>query len=183
MGLLLIGLGVVGQIEKAFKFVKDMPFEPIGAIWDSLLGACSVHQNVEIGQYVGSRLLEIEPENAGNYVVLSNLLVSAGRWNEVRVITDSMMEKAIIKEPGKSCIELDKTLHTFHAADRSHPRMEEALRQVAEGKASAKAEAAELKCKCEIERLLVVFCCCLLLKVLCAESLVICNGHRAVKGE
>ncbi|XP_074371634.1 putative pentatricopeptide repeat-containing protein At3g13770, mitochondrial [Apium graveolens] len=123
-------LGRAGQIEKALKFVKDMPFEPTGAIWGSLIGACSVHQNVDIGQYVGSQLLEIEPENAGNYVVLSNLLASAGRWNEVRVIRDMMLEKAVIKEPGKSWIELDKTLHTFHAGDRSHPRMEEVSKKV-----------------------------------------------------
>ncbi|XP_063947122.1 putative pentatricopeptide repeat-containing protein At3g13770, mitochondrial isoform X2 [Daucus carota subsp. sativus] len=125
-------LGRAGQIEKAFKFVKDMPFEPTGAIWGSLLGACSVHQNVDIGQYVGSQLLIIEPENAGNYVVLSNLLASAGRWNEVRVVRDMMMEKAITKEPGKSWIELDKTIHTFHADDRSHPQKEEVAEKVRE---------------------------------------------------
>lgn len=110
-------LGRAGQIEKAFKFVKDMPYEPTGAIWGSLLGACSVHQNVEIGKYVGSQLIEIEPENAGNYVVLSNLLASAGRWNEVRGIRDMMMEKAVIKEPGKSWVGLDKTIHTSRAGE------------------------------------------------------------------
>lgn len=125
-------LGRAGQIEKAFKFIKHMPFEPTAAIWGALLGACKVHQNVDIGEYVGNRLLEIEPENAGNYVILSNLLASAGRWNDVRDIRDLMKEKAVTKEPGKSWIELDKTLHTFHAGDRSHPRNEEVSTKVRE---------------------------------------------------
>ncbi|KAJ6316694.1 hypothetical protein OIU78_019889 [Salix suchowensis] len=102
-----------------------MPFEPTAAIWGSLLGACRVHSNTDIGEFVGCRLLEIEPENAGNYVILSNLYASAGRWEDVRNVRELMMEKAVIKEPGRSWIELDQTLHTFYASDRSHPRREE----------------------------------------------------------
>ncbi|KAK9289935.1 hypothetical protein L1049_008097 [Liquidambar formosana] len=120
-------LGRAGQVEKAFEFIKQMPFEPTASIWGSLLGACRVHSNVPIGELVGRRLLEIEPENAGNYVTLSNLYASAGRWEDVRNIRVLMKEKSVVKEPGKSWIELDQTLHTFHASDRSHPRKEEAF--------------------------------------------------------
>ncbi|KAK9289435.1 hypothetical protein L1049_007590 [Liquidambar formosana] len=123
-------LGRAGQVEKAFEFIKQMPFEPTASIWGSLLGACRVHSNVPIGELVGRRLLEIEPENAGNYVTLSNLYASAGRWEDVRNIRVLMKEKSVVKEPGKSWIELDQTLHTFHASDRSHPRKEEAFAEV-----------------------------------------------------
>lgn len=125
-------LGRAGQIENAFKFIKQMPFEPTAAIWGSLLGACRAHQHVDMGEYVGKRLLEIEPENSGNYVILSNLLASAGRWNDVRAVRDLMMGNAVKKEPGKSWIELDKTLHTFHAGDQFHPRKEEVFNKVRE---------------------------------------------------
>ncbi|GAB4851574.1 Putative pentatricopeptide repeat-containing protein At3g13770, mitochondrial [Ancistrocladus abbreviatus] len=118
-------LGRAGQLEKALKFIKQMPFQPTAAIWGSLLGACRVHSNVQIGDFVGRQLLEIEPENAGNYVILSNLYASAGRWEDVRILRDSMQEKAVIKEPGRSWIELDQTLHTFHASDHSHPKKDE----------------------------------------------------------
>ncbi|XP_021894055.1 putative pentatricopeptide repeat-containing protein At3g13770, mitochondrial [Carica papaya] len=36
-----------------------------------------------------------------------------------------MMQKVVVKEPGRSWIEHDQVLHTFHANDRSHPRREE----------------------------------------------------------
>ncbi|KAL9665489.1 hypothetical protein QQ045_020909 [Rhodiola kirilowii] len=114
-------LGRAGLVERAFEFVKQMPFEPTPAILGSLLGACRVHSNVKIGQLAGHRLLEIEPENAGNYVILSNLFASSGRWEDVRRLRELMTEKAVKKEPGRSWIELEQTLHTFHAGDRSHP--------------------------------------------------------------
>lgn len=106
-------LGRAGQVEEAFKFIKKMPFEPTAAIWGSLLGACRVHSNIDIGDFVGRRLLEIEPENAGNYVILSNLYASAGRWEDVRTLRELMSGKAVIKEPGRSWIELDQILHTL----------------------------------------------------------------------
>ncbi|CAN6586498.1 unnamed protein product [Malus baccata var. baccata] len=125
-------LGRAGRVEEAFEFIKKMHFEPTAAIWGSLLGACRVHSNIDIGEFVGFRLLQIEPENAGNYVILSNLYASAGRWEDVRTVRELMLEKAVIKEPGRSWIELDQILHTFHASDRSHPRREEVSAKVKE---------------------------------------------------
>ena len=125
-------LGRAGQVEEAFEFIKKMPFDPTAAIWGSLLGACRVHSNVDIGESVGHQLLEIEPENAGNYVILSNLYASAGRWEDVRTLRELMKEKAVVKEPGRSWIEHDQILHTFHASDRAHPRREEVFAKVRE---------------------------------------------------
>ncbi|KAK8990040.1 hypothetical protein V6N11_008559 [Hibiscus sabdariffa] len=118
-------LSRAGRVEEAFEFIKRMPFEPTAAEWGSLLGACRVHSNIDVGEFVGRRLLEIEPENAGNYVILSNLYACAGRWEDAGMVRDLMMEKAVKKDPGRSWIEIDQTLHSFHASDRSHPRWEE----------------------------------------------------------
>ncbi|KNA07198.1 hypothetical protein SOVF_174060, partial [Spinacia oleracea] len=125
-------LGRSGRLEQALKFIDEMPYKPTAAIWGSLLGACKVHSNIDVGEYVGSKLVEIEPENAGNYVILSNLYASAGRWEEVRNLRELMKEKAVSKEPGRSWIEIDQTLHTFHASDRSHPRKDEVQMKVKE---------------------------------------------------
>ncbi|KAM7524555.1 hypothetical protein LguiA_014457 [Lonicera macranthoides] len=100
-------LSRAGQVEKAFEFIKKMPIEPNAGIWGSLLGACRLHSNVDIGEFAGTRLLEIEPENAGNYVILSNLYSSSGRWEDARTIRELMKEKAVIKEPGRSWIEIE----------------------------------------------------------------------------
>ncbi|KAI3742313.1 hypothetical protein L1987_59993 [Smallanthus sonchifolius] len=125
-------LGRAGQVEKAFEFVKKIPLEPNAAIWGSLLGACLVHSHVEIWEIAGHELLQIEPENPGNYVILSNLFASRGRWDDVRSIRSLMEEKVVAKDPGKSWIEIDQTLHTFHAGDQLHPKMSEVYNKMKE---------------------------------------------------
>ncbi|XP_073067080.1 putative pentatricopeptide repeat-containing protein At3g13770, mitochondrial [Primulina eburnea] len=119
-------LGRAGLVDKALQFIYKMPFEPNAAIWSSLLGACRVHQNVDVGKIAGDRLLEIEPENAGSYVVLCNLYACGGRWDDVKKLREQMKEKAVVKEPGKSWIEFGQTIHTFYASDQSNSRKDDA---------------------------------------------------------
>ncbi|KAL3623759.1 hypothetical protein CASFOL_032575 [Castilleja foliolosa] len=125
-------LGRAGQLERALRFIKEMPFEPNAAIWGSLLGACRVHKNAGVGKIAGDYLLKMEPRNAGNYVILCNLYASDGKWDEVRKMRELMKGTAVKKEPGKSWIELRRTMHTFYASDRSHPRKDEILSKVRE---------------------------------------------------
>ncbi|KAG6413634.1 hypothetical protein SASPL_126348 [Salvia splendens] len=120
-------LGRAGQLERALHFMKEMPLKPNAAIWGSLLGACRAHRDFQVGKVAADRLLEIEPENAGNYVMLCNVYALDGRWHEVRKVRRLMKEKAVVKEPGKSWITLGQTLHTFYAGDRSRPDSEEVL--------------------------------------------------------
>ncbi|XP_043689989.1 putative pentatricopeptide repeat-containing protein At3g13770, mitochondrial [Telopea speciosissima] len=125
-------LGRSGQVDRALAFIEQMPFTPTAAIWGSLLGACRVHANVPVGEYVARRLFDIEPQNAGNYVILSNLYASLGRWEDVTMLRQLMMEKSVTKEPGRSWIKQGRTVHSFHASDRSHPRKEEVVAKVKE---------------------------------------------------
>ncbi|CAD6336283.1 unnamed protein product [Miscanthus lutarioriparius] len=71
-------LGRSGQLQKALNLIEKMPFQPTRPIWGSLLGACRVHTNVHVGEFVAQKLLDIEPENAGNYVILSNIYAASG---------------------------------------------------------------------------------------------------------
>ncbi|KAJ4975461.1 hypothetical protein NE237_000567 [Protea cynaroides] len=125
-------LGRAGQVHRALAFIEQMPFIPTAAIWGSLLGACRVHANVTVGEYVARCLFDIEPQNAGNYVILSNLYASVGRWEDVTMLRQMMMEKSVTKEPGRSWIKQGQMLHSFHASDRSHPRREEVAAKVKE---------------------------------------------------
>lgn len=43
-------LGRAGQLEEAKLLIANMPLEPNGATWGSLLGACKTHGNVELGE-------------------------------------------------------------------------------------------------------------------------------------
>ncbi|KAH9318561.1 hypothetical protein KI387_020330 [Taxus chinensis] len=109
--------GRAGHLNTARDFIYKMPIKPDATVWGSLLGACSVHKNVGLGKLAAERLLELEPDNATAYVVLSNIYAAAGMWedheNTRRMITDEMDKKL----PGHSWIEVNKQVHSFLADD------------------------------------------------------------------
>ncbi|EPS66591.1 hypothetical protein M569_08182, partial [Genlisea aurea] len=95
-----------GQLERALGFVEEMgvSIEPNAAIWSSVLGGCAVHGNVVVGRVAAEKLMEMEPENGGNYSVVCNLYWCDGRWEDVRRVREMMVEKDVLKKPGRSWI-------------------------------------------------------------------------------
>eukprot|EP01018_Ginkgo_biloba_P026037 Gb_14324 [translate_table: standard] len=117
-------LGRAGHLDEAHQFIEKMPLEPDGSVWGALLGACRVHCNVELAEYVAEHLLQLEPENAANSVALSNIYAAAGRWDDVAKVRAMMKHRGLKKKPGCSWIEIKNNIHTFLVADRSHPQSE-----------------------------------------------------------
>eukprot|EP01018_Ginkgo_biloba_P003869 Gb_21351 [translate_table: standard] len=117
-------LGRSGQLDEACELINQMPLKPDACVLGALLGACRVHCNVELGEHVAESLFELEPENAGNYVLLSNIYAAAGRWNDAAKVRNMMKEKRLKKRPGYSWIEVTNRVHTFFAGDRSHRQTE-----------------------------------------------------------
>ncbi|XP_077211689.1 tetratricopeptide repeat (TPR)-like superfamily protein [Tasmannia lanceolata] len=113
-----------GDLGEALKFVAAMPFEPDAPILGSLLGACTDQHEIELGKYLSQHLYQLEPENLGNYVTLSNTYAATGRWAEVSKLRDLMKEKGMRKNPGCSWIQIGREIHAFVVGDRSHPQTE-----------------------------------------------------------
>eukprot|EP01018_Ginkgo_biloba_P002434 Gb_04611 [translate_table: standard] len=76
-------LGRAGLLAEAQDFINKMPIKPDISVWGCLLGACRVHNNVELGERVADCLFELNPTNAAPYVVLSNIYAAAGRWDGI----------------------------------------------------------------------------------------------------
>jgi hypothetical protein len=53
------------------------------------------------------------------------MYAKSNRWEDVRRVRHSIMEKGIKKEPGCSLIEMNGTIHEFVAGDHSHPMSNE----------------------------------------------------------
>ncbi|KAF8398188.1 hypothetical protein HHK36_017114 [Tetracentron sinense] len=70
-------LGRAGLLEEAERFLEEMPVEPDGAVLGALLGGCRVHGNVEVGERTAKKLLGLEQEKAGYYVLLANIYAAA----------------------------------------------------------------------------------------------------------
>ncbi|KAL4185928.1 hypothetical protein AMTRI_Chr10g8230 [Amborella trichopoda] len=118
-------MGRAGLLNEAELFIISMPMPPDSILWGSLLAACRVHGNVELGRRVAERLFELDPKNSGYYVLLSNIFTDLGRWREAGRVRKLMRARGIIKQPGCSWIEIKNQIHVFMVRDRSHSQTNE----------------------------------------------------------
>ncbi|XP_008800497.3 putative pentatricopeptide repeat-containing protein At1g74400 [Phoenix dactylifera] len=107
-----------GLLEDAYAFIKGMPVQRNAVIWRTLLAASCLHGNVSLGALARRRLLELEPDYAGDDVTLSNVYAAAGLWDEKQDVRKRMKRQ---RDPGCSLIEVGSRTHEFVAADRRHP--------------------------------------------------------------
>ncbi|RVW95367.1 Pentatricopeptide repeat-containing protein [Vitis vinifera] len=98
-------LGRAGELREAHDLILRMPMEP-----DSVAAGA---------------LFELEPSNPGNYVILSNIYATAGRWDGVARLRKLMKGGKITKAAGYSFIEEGGHIHKFIVEDRSHSRSDE----------------------------------------------------------
>ncbi|WOL15076.1 Pentatricopeptide repeat-containing protein [Canna indica] len=73
-------LNLLSAFNHAVRVIRDMPFKPDSSLWRIVLGACSKHQNVGVGKKIAELLLELEPREATNYVLLANTYARSGKW-------------------------------------------------------------------------------------------------------
>jgi pentatricopeptide repeat protein len=118
-------LGRVGRLDDAEDFIKKMPLKPDAGVWGALPGACRIHCNVELGGRVAEQLFYLEPDNAGHYVLLSNMYAAAGSWDDVAKVRTMMKDKGLKMTPGCTLVEINNRVHQFIADDRSHPHSDE----------------------------------------------------------
>lgn len=113
-------LGRCGFLEEAHEMILTMHVAPTSAVWGAMLAACNVHLNVEMAEIAASELFQIEPENSGNYILLSNIYAAAGRWRDVARVRAMIREHHVKKNRGSSWIELGSAVHEFVMGDVSH---------------------------------------------------------------
>ncbi|KAL5558786.1 hypothetical protein UlMin_034997 [Ulmus minor] len=117
-------LGRAGRVKEAKNVIDNMPLEPNAGIWQTLLGACRVHGDVEIAREVGEILMRLDGDNPVNLVMLSNIFADAGHWKECEKLRRLVKMKGLKKEAGRSWVEIDKKVHFFFNGDDSHPLTE-----------------------------------------------------------
>lgn len=109
-----------GRLDEAREFIELMPIEPDASVWRALLNGCRVNSAPKLAGAIFEKLVELEPMNAGNYVLLSNIYAAAGLWSEVTKIRTLLREKGLKKPPGTSWIVIKSQVHYFVASDTSH---------------------------------------------------------------
>nr|GMD35034.1 pentatricopeptide repeat-containing protein At3g16610 [Ipomoea batatas] len=115
-------LGRADLLDEAYSLVQAMPFEPDVRIWSALLAACRIHRNIELAEEVSNKIHSLGPESPGNFVLLSNLYSTAGRWDDAAHIRIVQKDSGFKKSPGCSWVEVNGIVHAFVGGDQSHPQ-------------------------------------------------------------
>lgn len=95
-----------GELEKAFELASNMPFRGSVTMWGALLSASTNCGNIELGIYAARKALDVDSQNAGIYVLLSNLYARAGMWDAIEELREVMKKRGLVKDAGFSWIEV-----------------------------------------------------------------------------
>ncbi|RWR75557.1 pentatricopeptide repeat-containing protein, mitochondrial [Cinnamomum micranthum f. kanehirae] len=114
-----------GRVKEAESFINQMPFDPDIVVWKTLLAACRICGDVELGKRAAENILKLDPSNSAAYVLLCNIYASNGSWDDVARLRKLMKTKGVKKVPGQSWIKVTDEVHVFLVEDRSHPEMDE----------------------------------------------------------
>lgn len=125
-------LGRVGHLKEAYNFIHNMEIAPDHVMLGSLLSACKIHGNFELGEQVARILMNHGVVDSGTYVLLANVYASSGKWKEAAQIRAKMKEGGIQKEPGCSSIEVNNEIHEFLLGDLRHPQKEKIYNKLEE---------------------------------------------------
>lgn len=120
-GCMVDVLGRTNHLDEALDLINHMPIQPNSVILGSLLSACRLSNDSNLGEEVLEKLVQLEPLNPGYYVLLSNMYASAGRWEDVTRVRNLMKSRGVGKTPGCSSIEVNNRVHEFVVGDKTHP--------------------------------------------------------------
>lgn len=91
--------GRAGRLEEAYQIVQKDGSE---SAWRTLLGACRNHNNTKIGEKSAMKMIELNPNDHAPYILLSNIYIGEGKWEEALECRDKMAKIHVKKDPGSS---------------------------------------------------------------------------------
>ncbi|KAK9139392.1 hypothetical protein Scep_009073 [Stephania cephalantha] len=104
-----------GQLEQAFDLVNKMKAKVTASVWGALFGACRTFGSNSFLKFTARRILDLDPMNSVNYVVLANIYSAADLWEEARKTRELMEDRGLKKEPAykRKPTELDHVSYCF----------------------------------------------------------------------
>lgn len=118
-------LGRAGKLSEALDVIRKSPFSESPLLWRTLVNACKICNDLELGMLASEKLLDLVPNEASSYILVSNFYAEGGMLEEAAKVRTAMNDLKLIKETGSSWIEIDNEIHYFIASDKDHPESRE----------------------------------------------------------
>lgn len=98
-------LGRSGSLQQALEFIRKMPEKPDSDVWGALLGACRLHEDMELADFAANEIFKLSKDGRpGAYVALSNTFAAAGKWDGVCEVRELMKKRGVAKDAGCSWV-------------------------------------------------------------------------------
>ncbi|XP_078440497.1 pentatricopeptide repeat-containing protein At2g20540-like [Wolffia australiana] len=97
-------LARAGLLEGSQKLLEMIPSKPGVAALGALLSACAAHSDLKLGKAVASKVIEMDPNDVGSYVLLSNIYAAEGRWDDVEKMREVISSRGLLKGAGISSL-------------------------------------------------------------------------------
>ncbi|KAK1358366.1 Pentatricopeptide repeat-containing protein [Heracleum sosnowskyi] len=111
-------LGRAGKLQEAYGILQRTPnMKDDIDLLSTLLSACHMHGELELGEEIASLLIERDPNDPSTYIILAKMYASGRKWNEARKVRLRMKELGLKKNPGCSWIEIDGRIKPFFVED------------------------------------------------------------------
>ncbi|KAI3732704.1 hypothetical protein L1987_63911 [Smallanthus sonchifolius] len=113
-------LGRSGRLLEAENFISKMPVPPNDFVWRSVLAACRIHGNPQLGKQAVDHLLKSNPSDDSAFVLYSNVCATNGKWDAVHDLRVEMESSNVKKQPACSWIKIKRKISSFAIGDKSH---------------------------------------------------------------
>ena len=97
-------LGRAGLVREAYELIRNMPMESNAVVWRTLLGACRLHGDLELGEVAKKHLARLEPDHSSDYVLLSHMYASKDQWKDVFDLREAMRGRGVQKPQPGNCV-------------------------------------------------------------------------------
>ncbi|GJN17566.1 hypothetical protein PR202_gb04644 [Eleusine coracana subsp. coracana] len=91
-----------GHLDDALRVIEQCHHNRMWSSGALLLRGCKARGDSILTEHVTKKLLELEPDNASHYVLLSNLYAETGRWLEAEEVLKWVKSKGLMKDAGWS---------------------------------------------------------------------------------
>nr|XP_017257817.1 PREDICTED: pentatricopeptide repeat-containing protein At3g12770-like [Daucus carota subsp. sativus] len=122
--LMVALLARAGLFDEARSFIERKQIARQAEVLRALLDGCRVNRNITVGKRVIEQLCDLEPLNADNYVLLSNLYAYVGKQDMVEKLKETIRDMGLTTKKAYSWIEFRNKVHVFGTGDVTHPRSE-----------------------------------------------------------
>ncbi|KAM7508938.1 hypothetical protein LguiA_019391 [Lonicera macranthoides] len=114
-----------GLLAEAEEFIHSMPMKPDTSIWGALLSVCRASGDIKLAERVSKHIIELNSNDTGYYVLVSNVYATLGKWDQVRTIRKSLKTRGLVKDQGFSWLEIQNRVYVFGSGNRFFEQYEE----------------------------------------------------------